>query len=86
MGTKMKSKPVSYWSVFRPVFVIFCLYLMGDAFYRWDGVRYYASFSEFLLSLGLVSIFWSIIAGFLTVLLWLSVRAISFDKVSRSLE
>jgi hypothetical protein len=51
--------------------VIFSLYLLGDAFYRWDGFRYYASFSEFLPSLALTSVLWSIIAVFVAILVWL---------------
>jgi arylsulfatase A-like enzyme len=65
-------KKLSYWQVFRLVFVIFSLYLMGDAFYRWDGLRYYASFSEFLPSVALVTILWSITASFFALLVWSS--------------
>jgi arylsulfatase A-like enzyme len=68
----------SYWKVFRLVFVIFSLYLMGDVFYRWDGFKYYASFSEFLPNVSLVAIFWSIIAILSAVLVWLPIRMISF--------
>ncbi len=50
----------SYWKVFRLIFVIFSLYLMGDAFYRWDGFRYYAIFSEFLPAVALITILWSV--------------------------
>jgi arylsulfatase A-like enzyme len=53
---------ISYWLILRLVFVMFSLYLMGDAFYRWDGFKYYASFSEFLPSVALASIFWSILS------------------------
>ncbi len=68
----------SYWKVFRLVFVIFFLYLLGDAFYRWDGFKYYASFSEFLPNLCLVSILWCIVAVLTAFLIWLPIRVISF--------
>ena len=65
---------ISFWQLFRLIFVIFSLYLMGDAFYRWDGFSYYASFSEFLSAIALTSILWSIVAVFVTILVWLSFR------------
>ncbi len=65
----------SYWQVFRLIFVIFSLYLMGDAFYRWDGFRYYAPFSEFLPSVALITILWSIVAVFTAVLVWVLLGA-----------
>ena len=65
------TKKVSFWKLFRLNFVLFSLYLMGDAFFRWDGFSYYASFSEFLPAIALVSILWSIIAVFTALLLWL---------------
>jgi arylsulfatase A-like enzyme len=43
---------------------------MGDAFYRWDGFRYYASFSDFLPSVALAYILWSIIAIVIAISLW----------------
>ncbi len=45
------------------IFVLFSLYLMGDAFYRWDGFSYYAPFSEFLPFVALALILWSIVIG-----------------------
>lgn len=60
----------SYWFVFRLVFVLFSLYLMADAFYRWDGFKYYAPFSEFLPSVALASILWSIVAILTALLTW----------------
>ena len=51
---------------------------MGDAFYRWDGFSYYASISEFLPSVALAFILWSIIALATALLLWLSFR--TFEK------
>jgi len=68
----------SYWKTFRLIFVIFSLYLMGDAFYRWDGFSYYASFAEFVPNLCLISIFWSILALITAFLVWLSIRVISY--------
>ncbi len=68
---------VSYWYMFRLVFVVFSFYLVGDALYRWNGFRYYATLSEFLPGVALVSIFWSIIAVFTAYLLWLPLKVIS---------
>ena len=62
----------SFWLIFRPIFVIFSLYLVGDAFYRWDGFSYYATFSEFLPSVALITILWNIVALFAAVLVCLS--------------
>jgi len=56
----MKKGNVSCRQIFRPVFVLFSLYLLRDAFFRWDGFSFYASLSEFLPSVALVTIFWSI--------------------------
>lgn len=60
----------SYWQVFRLIFVVFFLYLMGDAFYRWDGFKYYASFSEFLLSVALAAVLLSIVTVIVALLVW----------------
>ena len=38
----------SLFKIFRLVFVLFSLYLLSDVFFRWDGFRHYASFSEFV--------------------------------------
>lgn len=43
---------------------------MGDAFSRWDGFSYYASFSEFLPSVALALILWSIVSVLTAILLW----------------
>jgi len=53
---------------------------MGDAFYRWDGVRYYATFFEFLPSIALVTILWSITAAFAAIILYLIVRLLLLTK------
>ena len=65
---------MNFWNLFRLIFVIFFLYLMGDAFYRWDGFKYYGSFLEFLPSVALISILWSIIAVITTLLIWLPLK------------
>ena len=70
----MVSARVSYWQIFRLIFVIFSLYLMGDAFYRWDGFRYHSTFPEFLPGVALVTILWSITAVFTAALIWLPVK------------
>lgn len=51
---------------------------MGDAFYRWDGFSYYASFSEYLPAVGLVFILWSSIAVLMAVILWLFAKVFSY--------
>jgi arylsulfatase A-like enzyme len=61
---------MSFWKYFRLIFVIFSLYLLGDAFFRWDGFAYYAPFSEFMLSVALASILWSCVAVFTAFFVW----------------
>lgn len=70
----MVSTRVSYWQIFRLIFVMFSLYLLGDAFYRWDGFSYHSTFPEFLPGVALVTILWSIAAVFTAALIWLPVR------------
>ncbi len=70
----MKKGSVSYRQIFRLVFVLFSLYLMRDAFFRWDGFSFYASFSEFLPSVALVSILWTFAAAFAAFSVWLPAR------------
>ena len=72
------TRTTSYRRIFRLIFVVFSLYLLGNAFYRWDGFRYYASFSEFLPSVALVTILWSIVAVFAAMLVWLLLRALEW--------
>ncbi len=72
----MNFRKTSYWKIFRLVFVIFSLYLLGDAFYRWDGFRYYASFPEFIPAVALVLILWSMLAVVATLLVWLAYIAV----------
>ena len=64
----------SYRFLFRLVFVLCSLYLLGDAFFRWGGFSYYASFSEFLPSVALASILWSMAAVITAFVLWLLLR------------
>jgi hypothetical protein len=82
----------SCWKVFRIVIVIFFLYLVDDAFFRWDGFRYYATFYEFVPSLALITVLWAILAvctaflawGILIIFEWLSRRSgikISIDHL-----
>ena len=52
------------------------LYLMGDAFYRWDGFRYYASFYEFIPSLALITVLWSILSVITAILIWMVLTAV----------
>jgi hypothetical protein len=48
---------------------------MGDAFFRWDGFSQYASSSDFLPSVALVSIFWTITAVLTAVIVWVLLKA-----------
>ncbi len=66
----------TFVKLLRPIFVIFSLYLTGDAFYRWDGFSYYASFYEFLPAIALASILWSIAAVLTAILVWVSFRTV----------
>ncbi|MBI5194686.1 MAG: sulfatase-like hydrolase/transferase [Nitrospirae bacterium] len=69
---------VSYWKLFRIIFVIFSLILMGDVFFRWDGFRFYASFSEFLPSIALITILWGVIASFTAFFIWVCLRVLEW--------
>jgi len=66
---------VSFWQIFRIIFVIFSLYLLTDVFFRWDGFRYYASFLEFLPNVSFLSLLWTIVALSTTFLIWVPLRA-----------
>ncbi len=75
---------MSYWLIFRVVFVIFSLYLLGDAFYRWDGFRYYASLYEFIPTAALVIILFCILSILATFPFWLIFKVIErFSKLAR---
>lgn len=76
-----REKIQSFWQIARLVFVIFSLYLLGDAFYRWDGFKYYGSFLEFIPSVALVTVFWSIIAVFTASLIWVLLKV--FEWICR---
>jgi arylsulfatase A-like enzyme len=73
---QIKSAKSSYWHAFRIIFVIFCLYLAGDAYHRWSGFRFYSTFSNFLPGVTLITILWSVVAVVATFLLWFPFRAI----------
>ncbi len=66
----------SFLKLFRLIFVIFFLYLLGDAFYRWDGFRYHSSFSEFLPSVAFVSILWCMVACFAVLITWVPLKGL----------
>ncbi|MEW6601056.1 MAG: sulfatase-like hydrolase/transferase, partial [Nitrospirota bacterium] len=71
---------ISFWQFFRLVFVVFSLYLMGDAFNRWDGFSYHSSFAEFIPGLALALILWSIVALSTAVIIWILLKAL--EKIS----
>ncbi|MEM3101507.1 MAG: sulfatase [Candidatus Nitrosotenuis sp.] len=69
---------ISYWRVFRLLFTIFSLYLLKDAFYRWDGFKYHSTFFEFLPSAALVTILWTLVAVFSALIVWLLLNGIEW--------
>ena len=73
----MASVLSSYRKIYRLIFAVFFLYLLGDAFYRWDAARLHSTFSEFLLGIALTSILMSILAALVTLLFLLSVPLIN---------
>ena len=79
---------ITCWQFFRMVFVLFSLFLMGDAFYRWDGFKFYGSFSEFLPSVALASILWSLVAVVVSTAVWLSFLSIEWfsNRIGRKIE
>jgi arylsulfatase A-like enzyme len=58
------------------IFVLFSLYLLGDAFYRWDGIRIYASFSDYFPSVALAYIIWSILSIFIAITVWVLLKTV----------
>ncbi len=64
----------SYWKIFRLIFTMFSLYLLGDAFFRWDAFRYYAPFSEFLPAVALATVLWSSVSAFVSLLAWIPLK------------
>lgn len=84
----MEHTSTSYWKIFRLIFTTFFLFLLGDAFYRWDGFRYYATFSEFLPSVALVSILWSLTAILTATIIWILSKTVKWtgSKVGLKIE
>lgn len=74
-------KCCSFWKLFRLVFTLFSLYLMGDAFYRWDAFKFHSSFTEYLPNVALMAIIWSIVAFLSSSLVWLLLK--TFEQASR---
>jgi arylsulfatase A-like enzyme len=75
---EFSKKRLSFWQFFRLVFLLFSLFLMGDAFYRWDGFKLYMSFSEFLPSFALALILWSILALLTAFLAWIAFKTVEW--------
>ncbi len=75
---KIPHPVLPYWKVFRLFFVLFSLYLLRDVFYRWDGFRYHSTIFEFMPSVALVTVLWSIVAAVAALLAWLLLRV--FDR------
>lgn len=63
-----------FWQIFRLIFVVFSLYLLRDVFSRWDGFRFHSTFSEFIPSVGLVTIVWSMTALMVSLVIWLLIK------------
>lgn len=61
---------MSFWRLFRIVFIVFFLYLLGDTFFRWDGFRYYGTLSEFIPAVALISVIWFMLAVIAALFLW----------------
>jgi arylsulfatase A-like enzyme len=68
----------SFWNLFRIIFVLFSFYLVGDILYRWNGVRLFATFYDFVPSIALITILWSIVALLATLILWLIFKVADF--------
>lgn len=73
---KIKQALSSFRKVFRIVFVLLFLYLLKDIFFRWDGFKFYGSFSEFLPGVALISILWTLSAFIAAFAVWLPFKAI----------
>lgn len=67
-----------FLKIFRLVFVVFSLYLTGDAFYRWDGFKHYGTFFEFLPTVALITVLWSIVSLFVSLIIWLLTKAVEW--------
>lgn len=79
----LNNKRVSYWNVFRLVFVPFSVYLLGHALFFWDGFSYSGTFMEFLPSVSLIAILWTGVAVVSAMFLWMLCRVLDWlDKRS----
>jgi len=67
---------VSFRRAWRFTFVVFSLYLLRDAFYRWDGFAFHSSFSEFMPSFALVTIFWTVAASVSALVVWVLLKGL----------
>ncbi|MBI5051009.1 MAG: sulfatase-like hydrolase/transferase [Nitrospirae bacterium] len=68
----------------RVVFVLFSLYFVNDAFYKWDGYSYYMRFMDFLPELSLAFILWTVLGLVLGFILWITMLLTSrITKVIR---
>jgi arylsulfatase A-like enzyme len=74
---QMTTAFASYWHVLRLIFVIFCLYLAGDAYHRWSGFKYYSTFSEFVPGVALITILFTLVAVYTSFLVWMPLRIIT---------
>lgn len=75
LGRQVSIPIISFWQIFRLTFVLFSLYIIGEALYRLDGFKYYyTSFPEFIPTFALTIIFWSIVAFFAAIFIWLTGR------------
>lgn len=70
---------VSYWRIFRLIFVFFSLYCLKEVFYEWDGFSYYASISEFLPSVGLLTIYMAGIELLIALVLWIPIKLLEWS-------
>jgi arylsulfatase A-like enzyme len=77
---KQEIRNISFLRVCSLVFVLFFTYLLGDVFYRWDGFRYYAKFSEFVSSVNLITILWAVVTVSAALVVWLILRAYEYIR------
>lgn len=76
-NSKLAIPSLSYWRTFRLTFVVFSLYLLRDAFYRWDGFRFHSTFLEFIPTFALVTTLWSVVAALTALAVWLLLRGVA---------
>jgi arylsulfatase A-like enzyme len=72
-GINKNSFTYLHW--FSLVFTLFSLYLMGDAFYRWDAFKFHSTFWKYLPNVALAFIIWSIVALLCSIFSWMSMKA-----------